>query len=819
VVAVESGIRTSLVIAVLIVTVCVFFGDVLFGSRVLLTCNTFLWQPWRHYGSEEQIEGRTYRTDSARTYLPRRVELTRRVRKGDLPLWNPYTFSGSPFFADPQSRVVYPVSLALTGLDPARALGWDIAIHFLLAMLGMYLFQRIIGSSGFGCMVGAFAYGFSSFFFLRMGHPTFAAAASWIPFFFYGYEKAKISERTGTLLLTAFLILGYLAGMPQIFLYGSAALVVYVALDLIETLRARKVSAAARMIRVLAVSALLSGLVVAIQLVPFAEFLKNDQGQGLSLDVMSRAHLWHPMFLIRTIVPDFFGNPIDGTNWIGVVRGMVHPYDSGFMVYCGVVSLIVALSGIVFIRVSRHIRALAVLLALSVGIGTSAVFLKITSVLLPFATYSQIDRISVIACFALAGLAGKGLSMAQLSSGRGLRRCFLFTALVILAAILAASVVFLAKGPELVSGFSHKASDLLHEGWFYRGAFALGEWLDAGTGMWLSFERREIARALVFGSLGLASLSICLGCGGRARIAFGAGVFLVATLAVDLGLTARRYYVSQPEGSLAPTEGIEFVKGMLDEPGRWRIGNLEARETALPSNIPQVYGIPTFDGINALFPSAHADRLGLVMSGGDVSGGMGPASGIVGDLACVRYLVAADSLPSPSGDAASSKYRLVYSGDMYVYENTAALPKGICIERGLFGTGFVRHAPGGGPPTLNLMPRLDRLNSSICGQCEIQRYGPERVELEVSADRDCFLLFQDTYYPGWVADVDGRRQPILRTDLGFRAVELAAGQHSVVMTFRPVSVKLGLGLTCLGIILSIAYGTKKRFRQKGPDGG
>jgi hypothetical protein len=388
---------------------------------------------------------------------------------------------------------------------------------------------------------------------------------------------------------------------------------------------------------------------------------------------------------------------------------------------------------------------------------------------------------------------------------------------VIMAAAVVASIVFLARGPEIISGLSRRASDLLQEGWFVRSGFALRQWVGGGAERWLDFERGEIVRALVFGGLGLASLIVWVTCRQRARIALAAGILLTATLLFDVGLTARRYYVSQPETSLATTDGIEVVKDMLGEPGRWRIGNLELEETALPSNTPEIYGIPAFDGINALFPSAHADRLNLVMSAGDVSAGMGRATGLIGNVACVRLLVAADSLKAEALDAVTRGYRQVYQGDMNVYENQAVLPKGICVERGLIADGFLPGLPGGRPATLRLMPVLDRLASSVCGRCEVMVYEPERVELEVSAARDCFLLFQDTYYPGWVAEVDGMRQPVLRTDLGFRAVALGAGQHSIVMMFRPMSLKTGLGLTCLGIVLSILYGTKKRFRPKGPE--
>ncbi|MCL4488635.1 MAG: hypothetical protein M1570_10970, partial [Chloroflexi bacterium] len=47
-------------------------------------------------------------------------------------------------------------------------------------------------------------------------------------------------------------------------------------------------------------------------------------------------------------------------------------------------------------------------------------------------------------------------------------------------------------------------------------------------------------------------------------------------------------------------------------------------------------------------------------------------------------------------------------------------------------------------------------------------YAPERVTLSVSTDQTGYLLFDDTWYPGWSATIDGRPAPIYRADLLFR---------------------------------------------------
>ncbi len=76
---------------------------------------------------------------------------------------------------------------------------------------------------------------------------------------------------------------------------------------------------------------------------------------------------------------------------------------------------------------------------------------------------------------------------------------------------------------------------------------------------------------------------------------------------------------------------------------------------------------------------------------------------------------------------------------------------------------------------------------------------PERIEIRTSASKEALLVLADTYFPGWHAEVDARETPILRANYLFRAVAVPAGVHSVVFTYRPLSVRIGLGLGALGL--------------------
>ncbi len=791
-------VRTVLVVALFAVVVAAFFQDVLFDDRVLITSNTFMWSPWRATASREDLSQPSYRTDAARTYFPRRVEMSRSIASGRFPLWSPDVFSGYPFFADPQSRVLYPVSLMLVPANPARAMGYDAAIHFLIAMVGMYFFLRATGGTVMGGMVGGVTFGLSSFFFLRTGHPTFVATASWIPWMFYAYERSRRSPRSGGLLLILFMALGYLAGMTQIFMFAVAALVIYAIEDGLEGMLGGDRLSPLKKLGFIAVTGLLSALVVAVNLVPFIELIRNSGGPSFSYELMRHEHLWEPVFLLRSFAPDLFGNPIEGTSWVGLIKGAVHPYNSGFHVYCGAGGLVMALAGLVFVRASRHIRGLLLLLILSVGVATSAILLKVIYTVFPPAAYSQVDRVSVIACFALAALAGKGISLAgRAEAGSGRRRYSAVLMLLALAAF-AGYLVFVFKSGSLFSGLIREARMLAGEPWFQKGGFKLIIWVRECEAAWLVYEKTQVGLSVLFTCLSAALVTVYLRWRRRGVILL-AGSLLLLTLAADLLVAARRYYVTQPAGCLERTEGIDFVSRSLRPPGKWRAGSLVYLSPVFPANLPLLFGIPVFEGLNAVPPAAHSRRVAWARGSGDALGAMGTATGRLGDLMAVRMFIG-DRMLAEAGYATG--FRPLYEGDINVYDNPDALPKGICIDKDLFTAKGRRQ---GGAGEVKLTEHLDELHLNICGRCVIDLYQPELVELSVEADNDCLLLFQDTHYPGWKAYVNGEPVKILDTDLGIRALEIERGTHKVSMRFSPRSLHIGMILSIVGLLAAIVY--------------
>jgi uncharacterized membrane protein YfhO len=64
---------------------------------------------------------------------------------------------------------------------------------------------------------------------------------------------------------------------------------------------------------------------------------------------------------------------------------------------------------------------------------------------------------------------------------------------------------------------------------------------------------------------------------------------------------------------------------------------------------------------------------------------------------------------------------------------------------------------------------------------------PDRIEIDVDSLLGGMLVLHETYYPGWVAEIDGRAARILRADVLFRGVEVPPGKRKVVFRFAPLS--------------------------------
>lgn len=111
---------------------------------------------------------------------------------GEIPLWNPYLFGGTPGLAESTYQVFYPPNLLfwLTGVP--RGIGWTLPLHLLWLSVGVYLFvRRGLGLGRLEAVVAALAFTYSGNVQGRLGIPVYTQAVSWIPWILLAYESAR----------------------------------------------------------------------------------------------------------------------------------------------------------------------------------------------------------------------------------------------------------------------------------------------------------------------------------------------------------------------------------------------------------------------------------------------------------------------------------------------------------------------------------------------------------------------------------------------------------------------------------------------------
>jgi hypothetical protein len=135
--------------------------------------------------------------DSASQYFPWYAFLGQSLRAGRIPGWNPATFSGMPFAANPLSGWTYLLAMVLfTFLPMTLAAKGYLAFHPLLAASSSYALARSLRLSRLGAFVAALAYANSGF--LQIQNTCcfpFASVYAWLPLAVLGAEGAVRATR------------------------------------------------------------------------------------------------------------------------------------------------------------------------------------------------------------------------------------------------------------------------------------------------------------------------------------------------------------------------------------------------------------------------------------------------------------------------------------------------------------------------------------------------------------------------------------------------------------------------------------------------
>ena len=108
------------------------------------------------------------------------------------------------------------------------------------------------------------------------------------------------------------------------------------------------------------------------------------------------------------------------------------------------------------------------------------------------------------------------------------------------------------------------------------------------------------------------------------------------------------------------------------------------------------------------------------------------------------------------------------------------------------------------------------------GTIQLIDYKPNKLVYKSDANAQKVAVFSEIYYPkGWTATIDGKAQEHFRVNYVLRAMVISAGKHEIVFTFKPKMYEIGKKVdlaSSLLILLAffgwVAFEIKKQFGEK-----
>ena len=145
--------------------------------------------------------------------------ISKLIKRGDFPLWNPYTgLAGSPLFADGYTAPLEPIQFLFFFVpDRYWPLATDIQllIRFFIAGFSCYMFARRQNIGPIGSICSASLFMLSSYFVAHGNHPQIKTEML-LPLVLYGYDRlADPEDKQGPWICALVIGWAIISGMPE----------------------------------------------------------------------------------------------------------------------------------------------------------------------------------------------------------------------------------------------------------------------------------------------------------------------------------------------------------------------------------------------------------------------------------------------------------------------------------------------------------------------------------------------------------------------------------------------------------------------------
>lgn len=692
---------------------------------------------------------------------------------GQVPLWNPYSFSGTAHAGNYQSAVFSPLNLLFFLLPFIDAWSVLVLLQPLLAGFFMYIFVRSLGRSRAASLLSGLAFMFCGFIVVWMAYGTLGYAALFLPLIFWGiYEYSRRRGRIPILAISLGTALSFVSGHFQVSTYVVAASLAYI-LWLSISKKSGKLGMALTM-------PLVAGILVAMPqiLLGLRSFMLSTRSGGV---LKGEVIPWK--YLLTLIAPDFYGNPVTRNDWFG--------HYAEWAGFIGTVPLVLSLYAIVRKKTSESwffitLAILSLVFALPTPLNDLLYILKI-----PVLSGSAASRVIVLTSFSLAVLSAYGLDELILDWKNGVRReIFWFSGAVVLSIGFTWALLLLGH-PLPIDKLAIAKRNFVMPGLFVLAAaflFAIGV-----------IKNNWLRKGIV--------------------------ITVLLLTAFDLLRFATKWMPFDPRQYVYPQ--VKSLTYLTDHVGVDRIfGNIGAGEVGTKFRIPLV------EGYDAVYQARYGEFIDAVSKGYVYPGqrsvvqfdkyGLYKTEAL--QLLGIRYIyhslsdgrnvwvfpywdyLAHGFMHQVYSDA---KYEVFEYNDVYPRAFLASSYKVATSDKDVIDTLFAKDTNRRETLVLETKPVSEPQPGS--GSAYIASYTPDVITIQTQATVPKLLFLSDVYDPGWRAYVDGVETRVLRADYDFRAVSVLQGPHTVIFRYDPPEFGWGLTLSAVGIAATGWYMIKKRI--------
>jgi hypothetical protein len=728
----------------------------------------------------------------------------------ELPLWNPYIFSGMPFVGNPLNLMFYPPNFIFIIFPNNSMFGLFVMFHIMLAGIFTYLFLRLLKIDRFPSFIGALIFMFSGIFVNRFalhGMIGNGTVICYVPVLFF-FTELLLQKRK--MIFAVPLGIGWtlqiFGGQPQNFLYANFALFIYIIMRLIFILKDEKLKNALKNIGYLALAFVIFLGISAVYIIPNYEVSKNSSETTISEESVTKIFL-APRDLLTFVSPNIYGSeagyPEKNTYWGGPVISYA---------YIGFFSLLLVLFALLFCRT----RYVWIFLTLSLFAVLFA--FGILQQLPLFNIFRSPTKMLFIYVFSMSVLAGIGASFFTGKINKKQERILKITRNILIAGLIVGTLVLgvLLAGKSRIIDYGQSLIKEKYTESIQKGTqiHDLEYFIDRAE-----LYYNQLILNLIFFSF-LVIVSILLICY-KIRKAMGKNIVVLCLLVVFL-LVIDLFFYSLPnietlKDSNEIFEKNDIIKFLEKDSSYFRI--IDTTRTA-EQELTVRSKIYKIDGYDALLLSEYNEFINLMKDENRVY----KEHNIeveemkiekiknynILNLLNTKYILTEEKVSNGNliyvHNATVYVNRLGINRDVRVYENKNVLPRAFIVRNARVIkeeeiSEYLKYFDA--KKEVLLEEKIEESKTKNNGdfkEADIVFYSPNSIKVNITLEDPGFLVLSEIYYNGWKAYDDGKELKIMKGDYIFRTVYLQKGSHLVEFRYEPLSYKIGLIITLTSIV-------------------